>query len=566
MTEADAFMAARDLLLRRRSDYEAAHRDFRWPQLERFNWAIDYFDRVAEQGDRPALWLADETGVDERLSYRQLSNRSNSIANWLRVRGMQRGDRVLLMLANQRALWESMLACMKIGAVVVPASTLLTRDELEQRIVRGQVRHVISSVDYVDLFEWIRSRITPIVVGGESDGWLRFETGYEASTSFQPAGVTFANDPLLLYFTSGTTSQPKLVLHSHQSYPVGHLSTMYWLGINEQDLHLNVSSPGWAKHSWSSVFAPWNAGACVLSFNAPRFKAESLLDLIVRCGVTSICAPPTVWRMLIQHDLTRYPVLIRSAVSAGEPLNPEVIDQVRTAWGVDLRDGFGQTETTCTVANTPDQPVKAGSMGRALPGYEVVLVDEAGKVVDEEMDGEVALLLAPRPAGVMLEYSEDPAATARAFRGGIYRTGDVARRDRDGFITFIGRADDVFKSSDYRISPFELESVLIKHPAVVEAAVVPSPDPLRLAVPKAFVVLGAGFSAGPELAASILEFCKMRLSPYKRIRRIEFAVLPKTVSGKIRRNELREREAGRESLGVRGHHEFFEEDFRPPSV
>jgi acetyl-CoA synthetase len=340
---------------------------------------------------------------------------------------------------------------------------------------------------------------------------------------------------------------------------VGHLSTMYWIGIQPGDVHLNLSSPGWAKHAWSNVFAPWNAGATVLVLNYPRFSAASLLAALGGCGVTTFCAPPTVWRMLIQADLAGADIsALRECLAAGEPLNPEVIEQVRKAWGITVRDGFGQTETTAQVGNTPGQQVRPGSMGRPLPGYEVTLVDPV--TGEAARDGEICLDLSRRPLGLMTGYLDDPELNAEAMRNGYYHTGDVAISDDDGYITYVGRTDDVFKASDYRISPFELESILIEHEAVAEAAVVPSPDPVRLAVPKAYILLTASSSPSAELAQSIMTFCRERVAPYKRIRRIEFADLPKTISGKIRRVELRGQESSR-TESPRGVTEFWEEDF-----
>jgi acetyl-CoA synthetase len=380
---------------------------------------------------------------------------------------------------------------------------------------------------------------------------------YQASGDFTPDGDTQADDPLLLYFTSGTTATPKLVLHSHQSYPVGHLSTMYWLGLRPGDIHLNISSPGWAKHAWSCFFSPWNAQAAVFIANQRRFNARGLLDTIARCGVTTFCAPPTVWRMLIQERLSAWPVRIRELISAGEPLNPEVIEQVKAAWGITIRDGYGQTETTALVGNTPGQALKPGSMGRPLPGYRVALLDANDA---PRREGEICLPLEPRPTGLMQGYQSDDGGL-RAHNDRVYRTGDVATVDDDGYLTYVGRADDVFKSSDYRISPFELESILIEHPAVAEAAVVPSPDPLRLAVPKAFLALVAGQQPNRDTALSIFRHCRGALAPFKRVRRLEFAELPKTISGKIRRVELRRAEAANLEAGKRAALEFWEDDF-----
>ena len=550
-----AFLAARDLLLRHRRNLAAARDAFRWPALDRFNWALDYFDRMAAGNDAPALRFVAPGTPETSISFAALSARSNQVANHLRASGVRRGDRILLLLGNVQPLWEAMLAAMKLGAVVIPATTMLTEDDLRDRFERGGVRHVIAAGELALRFASMEGDYTRIAVGVAAAGWARFEDAYDADPAFTPDGETRATDPLLLYFTSGTTSKPKLVLHSHQSYPVGHLSTMFWIGLQPGDVHLNISSPGWAKHAWSSFFAPWNAGATILILNQPRFDAAHLLMVLDQARVTTFCAPPTVWRMLVQTDLSAHPVHLTEAVAAGEPLNPEVIDRVQAAWGVTIRDGYGQTETTLQIANTPGQAVTPGSMGRPLPGYHVRLVDPDGAEAEE---GEIALGLDPAPLGLMQGYLQED-GTLRPPESGLYRTGDVALRNGDGTLTYVGRADDVFKSSGYRISPFELESVLIEHEAVAEAAVVPSPDPTRTALPKAFVLLAAGFAPDAETARSIFAHLRARLAPYKRVRRIEFAELPKTISGKIRRVELRRLEAGRRGRNERGKAEFLDE-------
>jgi acetyl-CoA synthetase len=555
------FLAARDFLLAHRTDYATAARDFRWPQMNEFNWALDYFDAMAEGNQANALWIVEEDGSEQRYSFQQLAARSNQVANHLRALGVRRGERVLLMLGNDVALWETMLAAFKLGAVVIPATALLTPDDLGDRIERGQVRHLVVGAAHVDKFDGLGEGCSRICVGPAPAGWTPHSAASEYSEQFDVEGRTLATDPMLLYFTSGTTSKPKMVLHSHQSYPVGHLSTMYWIGLQPGDLHLNISSPGWAKHAWSCLFAPWNAGACIFIHNVARFSAPALLGALERYGVTSLCAPPTVWRMLIQEDLTSYKdrLNLRELVGAGEPLNPEIIEQILHAWNLPLRDGFGQSETTALVGNTPGQLLKPGSMGRPLPGYQVTMLDPDGVPGNE---GEVALPLDVRPLGLMLCYEDSPEKTAEVMRDGFYRTGDTAQIDEDGYVTFVGRADDVFKASDYRISPFELESALIEHPAVMEVAVVPSPDPLRLAVPKAFLILAHDEPGSAELAGNILAFAREHLAPYKRVRRIEFvSELPKTISGKIRRVELRQMEVQRRQSDARGAHEYFEEDF-----
>jgi acetyl-CoA synthetase len=450
-----------------------------------------------------------------------------------------------------------MLGAMKLGAVVIPATTLLTEDDLADRIARGAVRHVMTTAELAPKLVRVGAGLTRIAIGEAPAGWHRYADFMAASDVFTPDGPTKADDPLLLYFTSGTTAKPKLVMHSHVSYPVGHLSTMYWLGLKPGDVHLNISSPGWAKHAWSCFFAPWNAEATVFIVNQPRFNAGALLDIAVRAKVTTLCAPPTVWRMMVQEDLAKWQVPFRELIGAGEPLNPEIIDRVKAAWGITIRDGYGQTETTAQIGNSPGQPVKPGSMGRPLPGYKIGLLDIEGQPADE---GQIAILFEPRPVALMQGY-QGATGQPEAVEGSAYLTGDVATRDDDGYLTFVGRRDDVFKASDYRISPFELESALIEHEAVAEAAVVPSPDPVRLAVPKAFLALRTGFVADRATALSIFKHLKAHLAPYKRIRRLQFADLPKTISGKIRRVELRENEARLRQGSERANLEFWEEDF-----
>jgi acetyl-CoA synthetase len=558
MGQTDTFRAARDLLQSHRTDYESAVAEFRWPELTHFNFGFDWFDVLAaEQPDVPALWIVHADGTEDRLTYAELAARSSQVAAWLRAEGVDRGDRVLLVLGNVVPLWEVMLACIKLGAVVIPATTLLGPRDLADRVERGKVRHVVTASADTEKFADVPGDWTRIAVGAPVAGWLRYDDAAAHLESFEAEVDTAADETLLLYFTSGTTARPKLVEHTHTSYPVGHLSTAYWIGLQPGDVHLNVSSPGWAKHAWSNVFAPWIAGATAFVVNQPRFDAAGLLDTMARCGVTTFCAPPTVWRMLVQEDLAAHPVpSLREVVGAGEPLNPEVIEQVRQAWGKTVRDGYGQTETTAQIGNPPGAPIKPGSMGRPLPGYTIELLDPITSEVGTE--GEICLDLAARPTALMVGYRDDSTLTDEAMRGGYYHTGDVASRDEDGYITYVGRSDDVFKASDYRISPFELESVLIEHPAVAEAAVVPAPDPVRLAVPKAYVSLAAGHAPDADTALSILRYVREHLAPYKRVRRLEFAELPKTISGKIRRVELRGAEATREG---RSETEFREEDF-----
>jgi len=561
------FQEARAFLLAHRTDYDKAVAEFRWPDPVPFNWALDWFDaelaRDADSRDRPALWIVDSASNREtKLSFAALSRRSSQVANFLRAQGIKRGDHLLLLLGNVVPLWETMLAAIKLGVVVIPATTLLTADELRDRLERGRARVVVATQDQIAKFAGLGSeKLVRIVVGAASkqEGWLAYEGSANSPKSFSPDGPTRPDDPMLLYFTSGTTAKPKLVRHSQRSYPVGGLSTMYWLGLKPGDIHLNISSPGWAKHAWSCFFAPWNAGATVFVVNQPRFDARGLLATIERCGVTTLCAPPTVWRLFIQEKLADFKVSLREVCGAGEPLNPEVIDQVRNAWGLIIRDGYGQTETTALAGNSPGQKVKIGSMGRPMPGYRVRITDVDGNLTKE---GEITLLLGDdRPAGLMQGYQGDDGKLSGAD-GALYRSGDVVFADEEGYLTFVGRSDDVFKSSDYRISPFELESILLEHELVAEAAVVPSPDPIRLAVPKAYVLLVSGAARSSETALSIFRYLHARLAPFKRIRRIELVTeLPKTISGKIRRVQLRRLEHDNDrNSSLRGA-EFREEDF-----
>ena len=556
MNPSDKFIAARQVLLSNRDNYEQAYREFRWPDLTDFNWARDWFDVYARGNRKTALWLRSDTTGETKFSYEDLAERSDRVAHFLQRQGVEAGDRVVLCLPNVSAIWELMLAAIKIGAVVVPTTTLATETEIEDRLARSGARVVVSDENAMARIP-TDSGISKILVGERCEGWTPYELALQEGRGYKPV-VTQAKDPLLLYFTSGTTAKSKLVLHTHESYPVGHLSTMYWIGIQENDVHQNISSPGWAKHAWSCVFAPWNAGATTFVHDAPRFDTAKALLALEQAGVTTLCAPPTVWRMLIRDELGSRPSSLRELASAGEPLNPEVIEQVEQAWGLTIRDGYGQTETTAMIGNSPGQKLKIGSMGRPLPGYEIAIVDMNDAPSEE---GEVAVRLQPRPTGLMTGYMDDPERTEAAMQNGLYHTGDQALRDADGYLFFVGRDDDVFKSSDYRISPFELESTLIEHPLVAEVAIVPSSDPIRTNVPKAFITLIGGAQPSKKVAWEILLFAKEKLAAYQRVRKLEFSELPKTISGKIRRAELRKLEARRVKDGKRGELEFWLKDF-----
>ncbi|ORB16571.1 AMP-binding protein [Mycobacterium noviomagense] len=529
-TNTDRYRAARDEVLAGR---------FGWPRITGvFNWATDWFDVIGRGNDQTALWVVDDDGTEQKVSFAEMVERSDRVAAWLQHLGVGKGDRVIVMLGNQVELWETMLAVAKLGAVIMPTTAALGPADIADRLRRGGASFVVANASDTAKFDGIDGDYRRIAVGAPVDEWHRYADAAGAAPTGPFTAQTAVDDPMLIYFTSGTTSTPKLVQHSQISYPVGHLSTMAWIGVRAGDVHLAISSPGWAKHAWSCFFAPWAAEATIFVYNYRRFDAAALLDRIRGAGVTTFCAPPTVWRMLIQSDLGDRPERLREIVAAGEPLNANVIAEVERAWGLTIRDGYGQTETTLLIGNLPGRPVKPGSMGRPLPGVPIVLVDPvSGEPADE---GEICLDLTADPVNVMTGYLGDPHNQATAGR--YYHTGDVARRDAEGDITYVGRTDDVFKSSDYKVSPFELESVLIEHPAVVEAAVVPQPDDTRLSVPKAYISLSADWRPDADTARSIMQHVRDRVPPYLRVRRVEFFELPKTISGKIRRVELRCRE------------------------
>ena len=558
-----AFGAARDFLLTNATDYAEALKSFEWPRFSEFNWALDWFDGVlaTRHADDRALWIVDGLGHEQSWTFGELSRRSDQFANWLRSRGVARGDRVLVQLGNQVELWESLLALMKLGAVAVPTSPLLPSAEVTGRIARADVGHVIVRSDRT---EGLPAGLTRIAVGRPVDGWCRYDDCRTEAGPFVPDGPTLADDPLLILFTPGTTGWAKAIVHTHVSYPVGHLTTMYWAGLRPGDVHLSVSSPGWTKHLCGNVFTPWNAAACVLVCAAPQPSPETLLRLLERCGVTTMCAPPKAWRTLAGADLadwrSRLPRL-RELVTISEPVGVSVVDRIRQAWNLTIREGYGQSEATALVGHTPGEPITLGAMGRPLPGCPVVLIDPlSGYPAAPGEEGEICLDLARRPLGLMSHYLDavEPVVAGRmaVTRGRYYRTGDVALADERGYLRYLGRVEDVFSSAQYRISPVELEGVLVEHEAVGEAAVVGVPEAAD-ALPKAYIDLAAGYRAGPETAREILRHARSHLPPYQRVRRLEFGPLPRTISGKVRRIELRERERG----GHRREHEYREEDF-----
>lgn len=548
MNVTEQYRAARDRLMA--LDPTDVAEKFTWPEFEHFNFGLDWFDAIAQdpaRADQPALIVTGDTGT-QTLTFAELSARSTQVAGWFQSLGVARGDKFMMMLDNEIELWEAMLAAIKIGAVILPTTVMLDSKALASRVERAGVQWALTNQQNIGKFSEVADfGVDPASVGlfvtghDPVDGAYAYTDAYASTHELTVDGPTPADAEMLVYFTSGTTSEPKMVLHTQESYSVGHFSTLYWLGVDADDVHLNISSPGWGKHAWSSFFAPWIGEATVLSVNYARFDATTMLNVIEEFSVTSLCAPPTVWRMLIHSNMAQVQNPPTNALSAGEPLNLSTLKSVREAWGVTIRDGYGQTETTLQIATTPGLDVPAGALGKPLPGFQVELVDElTEEVITGAGTGQVALRLDPKPVGLTPGYYLDEERNVQAFGSDLYLTGDLMSRDDDGVYTYVGRADDLFKASDYKLSPFELENGLMGYPSISEVAIVPSPDPIRTAVPKAYIVLAPGYSPNAETAEAIFVHARSALQPYARIRRLEFVTgLPKTVSGKTRRVALR---------------------------
>ena len=570
----ESFLSAREFITSF-PPYETARREFKWPVLGKWNWAVQYFDGyIVDKASWPAvIWVDDqllESNDRLEVSYHGLREDSNKLATGLEARGYNKGDTVLVMTGNVPELYTIFLGLLKTGMPAVPATILLTPDDVLDRVKRAEIKAVIGDKRSYKKIDMVQDKLVDLgvrdFIGVDDDlprGWIHIRDIMSEGSAIYNKITTKSDDIALIYFTSGTTAKPKMVFHTHASYPAGHLTTVYWVGAREGDRHYNISSPGWAKWAWSTFFTAFNSGATSMVYAYERFDPSRVLKFITEYEANTLCAPPTVWRMFILQDLSKYNFeSLKQAVSAGEPLNPKVINKVKEEIGVTIREGYGQTETTLQIGFFPGMNVKPGSMGKPAPGYDIVLVDPDGNPVPTGEDGQIAIRIEPeKPLGLMKGY-DNPIKNEQVFRNGLYWTGDVAMMDNEGYLYFIGRADDVFKSSDYRISPFEVESELIKHPAVAEVAVVPSPHPIKWTVPKAFILLKPGYKPSPQLAKDIFEFARRNMAPYKRPRIIEFVdELPKTISGKIRRVELRRIEKERREKNQRGEYEYFEEDF-----
>lgn len=533
-------------------DYDALA-DLQIEKPEYFNWVTEVFEdiHVKESPDKTALLWTDGE-VTHNYSFLTLYQRYNKLINFLRSKGIQKEDVILTQMMLQRINWVTHLAAIKAGYKLSPAASILGVQDLVYRFQKIQPKVILADSDNVEKIDQAEKESgisipVKIIVDGQREGWYPLSDIDQESEHAQ-AAPTKPDDVLFMFFTSGTTGMPKIVCHTHLSQPIGHLATSAWIGVTKDDIHYNISQPGWGKFAWSSLFAPWNVGATIFAFHTTnRFNAKTTLDLIEKHKITTLCAPPTVLRFFIQEDLKNYNFSLRECVAAGEPLNPEIIEEWKDGTGLLVRDGFGQTESTCMVANYPDAVVKYGSMGKPTFLYDIIIADDNGNELPFDEEGNICVRTDTKKLnGIFKEYMYDKEKQAQVFRNNVYFTGDKAYKDADGYIWFIGRDDDVIKASDYRIGPFEVESVLLEHPSVVESAVVASPHPVKGYEVKAFVILSDKTAPTPELAKELFDFSRSLLAPYKMPRKIEFvSELPKTISGKIKRVELRALQAER---------------------
>ncbi len=554
-------------------NYTDIFKQFEWPEVKEFNWATDYFDKISENNKKTALIYADSDGNEIKVSFDKMRRRSNRCANFLTELGIEKGDRVLMMMDTSVETYELFLGIIKTGGVIIPASTLLSPSDVGDRIERGDVKFVVAHNKFQErvnnagkALQNLKAQICVEQTNddcelGDDKSWINFDDIKNYNDTFVPNFTTLATDTMFMFFTSGTTSKPKLVIHPH-NYPFGHLTTMYWLDLQKNDVHYNISSPGWAKFAWSSFITPWNAESTIFTFNYSAFDPEKTLELIEKYKINSLCAPLSVWKLFLLQDLSRYNLSLKKIVSAGEPLNPEVSNKVKQITGLELREGYGQTETTALIYTPKGMTAPEGSMGKVSPGYRIKIVDEKLNEVQPGTDGQIAVETTPvRPLGLLEGYDDDE-KNDEIFKNGLYLTGDTAYMNSDGFVYFIGRSDDVFKSLDYRISPFEVESEIMEHQAVLEVAVIPTVDNRDRIVPKAYIVLKPGFSMGSEMALELFRFIRGNMAPYKRPRSIEFMKeFPKTISAKVMRKDLRKFDLKLKTEKKRGDFEFFEKDF-----
>jgi acetyl-CoA synthetase len=534
--------------------YEDFFENFKINVPDNFNFAYDVVDYYAEETpDKRAIVWCDEKGSYAAFTFKQLKEYSDKAANFLKSAGIKKGDPVMVILKRRYEFWFLILALHKLGAVCIPATHLLTKKDIVYRNNAADIKMIIC-VNEPDVIKHVEeaepdspSLKLKAIVGGSREGWYDFASELsKASAEFtKPTGnnAPTNEDILLLYFTSGTTGMPKMVRHNY-TYPLGHiLTSRYWQNTVDDGLHLTVADTGWAKAVWGKIYGQWLSGTAVFVYDYDKFVPKELLDVITKHGVTSFCAPPTIYRFFIKEDLSKYDFSkLKYCVVAGEPLNPEVYNQFYNATGLKLMEGYGQTELTVTVATYPWMEPKPGSMGKPSPNYDIDIINEDGSSCEIGEEGQIVLRTHnKKPVGMFDGYYRDPSLTSKVWHGDIYYTGDMAWRDEDGYLWFVGRADDVIKSSGYRIGPFEVESALLEHPAVLECAITAVPDPDRGQIVKATVVLAKNYNPSDELVVQLQNHVKKVTAPYKYPRIIEFVKeLPKTISGKIRRVEIRD--------------------------
>jgi acyl-coenzyme A synthetase/AMP-(fatty) acid ligase len=532
---------------------------------QHFNWVEEVFENihVAQQPENTALLWTDGNNV-RKHSFKAMQTGTNQLLNLWRDKGVQQGDIMLTLLGLQEINWYALLAAIKGGLRIIPAATILGTQDIVYRCKTMMPKIILSDLENAAKIEEAEQILQQafdikILAEGSRPGWISVST-IENYSHEAKAASTRPDDVLFLFFTSGTTGLPKIVMHTHFSYPVGSLTTASWVGLKPGDIHCNISQPGWAKFAWSSFFAPWICGATIFAFaQQGRFVAPDMLKQLALHKITTFCAPPTVLRLLVLEDLKAYQFSFRSCVAAGEPLNPEIIDIWKQNTGVLIRDGFGQTESTCMVANLPNSKVKFGAMGKPTFLYDVVIADDDGNILPDNEEGNICVRTnTNKHLGIFSGYYQDEEKMHQVFKHNLYYTGDKAYRDQEGYIWFVGRNDDVIKSSDYRVGPFEVESVVLEHEAVQESAVIGSPHAVKGFVVKAYIILKEGITPDETTARSIFEYTKAHIAPYKMPRIIEFVTtLPKTISGKIRRVELRAQEAENKAKNIKGVQEYF---------
>jgi acyl-coenzyme A synthetase/AMP-(fatty) acid ligase len=531
-------------------DYDKTYAQFQWEVPEYYNFAVDVIDKWAKDPEKTAMLWVDDHGNEIKKTFSDIAEASKKLANILKSRGVKKNDVVMLILPRNIEWFEALTACIRMGAIPAPGTTQLSAKDLAYRANTAEAVCIITNHEIGEKFDRVAdgcpSVKTRIIISEPRDGWLFYDTEMAVAPAKFDGVKTKSDDPCLIYFTSGTVGNPKMALHTHASYPIGHQVTgKYWLDLTPDDLHWNLTDTGWAKAAWSSYFGPWHCGAAIFVHHTDRFDPIRTLELLAAYPITTLCGSPTLYRMLVLKTVSSYKFpALRHCVGAGEPLNPEIIEVWKMDTGIVIRDGYGQTETAILVGNFPCIEPRYGSMGKPAPGFEVRVIDDSGNILPVDTEGNIAVRVKPhRPTGLFAEYWKEPDRTRSAFMGDWYLTGDRAKVDGDGYFWFIGRSDDVILSSGYRIGPFEVESALIKHPAVAESAVVSSPDETRGEVVKAFIMLTPGYEAGDALAKELQDHVKEETAPYKYPRKIEFVEsLPKTVSGKIRRFALRNKE------------------------